>query len=202
MRRGFKAEAERHAQALRATVGSSERESMDLSALAVHLGVAVLPVDDLLDGGLDVLFDLHAVQPGAFSAATFSPPGKRHIVVYNPINFDGDHVPARQARTDGRIRSNVAHEFAHLILGHDVRQTQKLGGHFFFTCNPEQEEEANWLGGALLLPRPLLLEAARAHWTDEQVADEHHVSTEMARFRMNATGARMQAARARNRQSP
>lgn len=106
-----------------------------------------------------------------------------------------------EARLDGRIRSNVAHEFSHVILGHDVRRVQKIAEHYFFTCNPEQEEEANWLAGALLLPRPLLVEAARQRLSDEQISTLHNVSVEMARFRMNATGAKMQVARARRSRS-
>lgn len=201
MRRGFKAEAERHATALRSSIGCSEHQSPDLAAVAVHLRVAVLPADQLLDGGADALLALHEVQQGAFSAVTISPPDRRTVVAYNPVTFDGRCLTPAEAKIDGRTRSNIAHEFAHLVLGHDVRQVLKVAGHSFFTCNPAQEEEANWLAGALLLPRPLLLEAARRNMHDDEVAVEHHVSPEMARFRMNATGARMQAARTRRSRS-
>ena len=197
MRRGFKASAERHAEALRAATGSSDRETMDLGALARHLGVAVLPADELLDGGLDELQKLHRAQPGAFSAVTLSPPGQRYVVLYNPITLDGRALPPPEAAVDGRTRSNISHEFAHLVLDHDVRSVQKLGTHHFFTCNTEQEEEANWLAAAILLPRPLLLDAARRDLTEHQIADAHHVSPEMARFRLNATGVKMQVSRGR-----
>lgn len=197
MRRGFKAEAERHAASLRTAIGCSDRESPDLAKIAVYLRVAILPADQLLDGGVEDLLSLHQTQAGAFSAATLSPPGKRCIVVYNPVDFDGRYLTPVEARQDGRTRSNVAHEFSHLILGHEVRQVQKIAEHYFFTCNPEQEKEATWLAGAVLLPRPLLVEAARRDLSDDQIAIMHNVTVEMTRFRMNATGARMQVARAR-----
>lgn len=158
-----------------------------------------MPADQLLDNGIDDLLKLHHTQPGAFSAATLSPPGKRTIVMYNPISLTGQPIAPTEAKTDGRTRSNVAHEFGHIVLRHDVRRTLKIGEHHFFTCNPEQEEEANWLAGALLLPRPLLLAEASKNSGDGQIASAHHVTIDMARFRMNATGVRMQIARARKR---
>lgn len=201
MRRGFKAGAERRADALRDAIGCSDRHTPDLALLARHLRVAVLPADQLLDDGLEQLLALHRAQPGAFSAATLSPPGQRQVVVYNPITLDGRALSPQEATADGRIRSNVSHEFAHIVLDHDVRSVQKLGDHHFFTCDPEQEEEANWLAAAILLPRPLLLDAARRDLTDKEIAEAHRVSTEMARFRLNATGVKMQVARGRGRQS-
>lgn len=197
MRRGFKAESERQATSLRSAIGCSETRTPDLADLAAHLRVAVLPADQLLDGGREELLRLHDTQPGCFSAATFSPPGSRHIVVYNPVGLDGQILSTAEARVDGRTRSNVAHEFAHIVLGHDIRQVQKISGQHFFTCNPEQEEEANWLAGALLLPRPLLLIAIRNDLTNEEIAEQNQVSVDMARFRANATGVRMQVARTR-----
>jgi DNA-binding NarL/FixJ family response regulator len=197
MRRGFKAESERQATSLRSAIGCSETRTPDLADLATHLRVAVLPADRLLNGGIQTLLQLHDAQPGCFSAATISPPGGRHIVIYNPVSLDGQILNTVEARADGRTRSNVAHEFAHIVLGHDIRQVQKISGQHFFTCNPDQEEEANWLAGALLLPRPLLLNATRDGLTNEEIARRNEVSVDMARFRTNATGVKMQVARTR-----
>lgn len=199
MRRGFKAEAERHATYLRNAVGASEQETIRLPALARHLKVAVLSAERVL-GGLDLLMALDQEQRGAWSAATLTVHG-RTVVVYNPITIDGEVLDPGQAQCDGRTRSNVAHEFAHLVLRHELRQIQRIGEHTFFACDHEQEEEANWLAGALLLPRALLLTAARRGDTDDEIAKANAVTPVMARFRLNATGARMQAARGRNRWS-
>ncbi|MCA1607458.1 MAG: ImmA/IrrE family metallo-endopeptidase, partial [Acidobacteria bacterium] len=102
---------------------------------------------------------------------------------------------------DGRTRSNVAHEFSHLVLGHQVREVQRIAGHSFFTCNPEQEAEANWLAACMLLPRRLLLAAAYRGDTNEQIARDQSVSLDMAIFRMSTSGVQMQVARTREKNS-
>jgi Predicted Zn peptidase len=195
MRRGFKAEAERHAAHLRTMVGASENETMRLPALARYLKVTVLSADRVL-GGLDLLNALHQEQPGAWSAATLTVHG-RTVVVYNPISLEGEILDPAGAQRDGRTRSNVAHEFAHLVLGHELRQVQRIGEHTYFACDHEQEEEANWLAGAMLLPRALLVAAARRGDTDAEIGAAYDVTPQMATFRLNTTGARMQAARGR-----
>jgi len=197
MRRGFKAAADRHAADLRKAVGSSEHETIDLTRLARYLKVAVLAADKVL-GNLESLQALHEEQEGAFSAATFVFP-ERTIVVYNPLDLNGCYITPAEAKNDGRTRSNVAHEFSHLVLGHEVREVQKIAGHSFFTCNSEQETEANWLAGCMLLPRRLLLAAAYSGNTDDEIAQDHRVTKQMAAFRMNTSGAKMQAARTRTR---
>lgn len=64
----------------------------------------------------------------------------------------------------------------------------------FRTCKPDEEEEATAFGGTLLLPRPLLLSAARRRASVEQIAHQYDVTVEMARFRYNTTGVAKQAA--------
>ena len=170
---------------------------MPLQQLAAHLKVAVLAGDKVLPGGVEPFRALHREQRGAFSAVTFTLPDRRIAVIYNPITYDGELLDPDTARTDGRTRSNIAHEFAHLVLGHQLREVKNIAGHPFFTCDPEQEKEANWLAGCLLLPRRLLLEAARRGDPEEVVAATAQVTEEMVRFRMNTSGVRMQAARGR-----
>jgi hypothetical protein len=199
VRRGFKAQAERHAAQLRDAIHCSDRETMRLPQLAAHLKVEVIAGHRAL-GSVEPFRALHEEQAGAFSGATFHLADGRIVVVYNPIVFQtGELLSAREAQTNGRTRSDVAHELSHLVLGHDLREIKTIAGHPFFTCDPEQEEEANWLAGCLLLPRPLLVDAARNNDPDDQFAERHHVTIEMARWRMGVSGARMQAARASSR---
>lgn len=197
MRRGFKAAADRHAADLRKAIGCSEHETIDLSRVARHLKVAVLAADKVL-GDIEPLQALHEEQEGAFSAATFILPG-RVVIVYNPIDLNGNHITPTAAKQDGRTRSNVAHEFSHLVLGHQVREVQNIAGYSFFTCSTEQETEANWLAGCMLLPRRLLLTSAYRGDTDDAIAYNCNVTKQMVTFRMNVTGAKMQAARARGK---
>lgn len=187
MRRGFKTEAERLADRTRAELGLLPHAHMSIRDLATHLDIEMHPADDLVDRA--DLEELHELQPGAFSAATFHLPSGRTVIVSNPLS------------DSGRTNSDIAHEIAHLLLNHEVRDIQQLAGHTFFTCNPEQEEEANWLAGCLLLPRPLLLREAYAGSDPEVIAKNHDVSVPMARFRLNASGVLLQVQRARGGRS-
>lgn len=183
MRRGFKSEAERLADRVRTQIGLRSDAPPDIRQLAAHLRVEVIDAQELV--GMDSLRKLENVQTGAFSAATFHLAGGRTVAVYNPCN-----EPAR-------TKSDIAHELAHVLLSHEVRELQQIGGHAFFTCNPEQEEEANWLAGCLLLPRELLLRHAYAGADAKALADTAGVSLPMARFRLNTSGVLLQARRSR-----
>jgi Zn-dependent peptidase ImmA (M78 family) len=107
------------------------------------------------------------------------------VVVFNPL-----HSP-------GRTRSNQAHELAHILLDHDVRTIEQVGNFKFLTCDTEQEEEADWLGGCLLLPRDLLMSAAWKGMSPADIADKYETSEQMARFRLNASGVLVQVGRAK-----
>jgi Zn-dependent peptidase ImmA (M78 family) len=183
MRRGFKAEAERLADRTRAQLCLQPHAPLAIRDLANHLKVEVYAADELIDRAK--IEELNALQAGAFSAATFRLPDGRTVTVYNPCS------------DECRTNSDLAHELAHLLLNHDVRELQQIAGHTFFTCNQEQEEEANWLAGCLLLPRPLLLREIYAGADMAAIAQKYNVSVPMARFRVNTSGVLLQARRAR-----
>jgi Zn-dependent peptidase ImmA (M78 family) len=177
LRRGFLAEAEREAKRIRAELGLRPAEPVDVYQVAKHLGVRVIAADELIDAAR--LQDLERLQAFAFSACTFDIDGTKVIVV-NPLR-----TPARRA-------SDIAHEFAHLLLDHQLDEIRIVADVPFRTCRPDQEEEATNLGGALLLPRPLLLSAVRRGLDEQSIAAQYDVTTEMARFRLNRTGVRRQ----------
>ena len=183
MKRGFKAEAERLGARIRSEMRIPADARIDVDQLAAHLGVKVRDADQFVPrSDLD---RLNVLQDRCFSAATFHLPNGSIVAVVNPVN-------ATKARRD----SDLAHEIAHLILGHTPSRVERLGDLAFFDCDSEQEEEANWLAGCLLLPRPLLLKAAREGQSPTEVADRYAVSIEMARFRLNTSGAYLQVRRA------
>lgn len=184
LRRGFKTLAERLAMDVRAAIEAPLDERLDLDAVAAHVGATVLPASDLVP--IERLREIERIQAFAFSACTFEIKG-RAFVVYNPLH--------RSERTT----SDVSHELAHIVLEHELREVAYIDGVPFRTCKPDQEEEATTLAGALLLPRPLLLAAARSDQTPEQIAAPLGVTTEMARFRWNTTGVARQVAAARQR---
>ena len=182
MRRGFKAEAERIAADYRSRIGCDDLDALDINEIARVLEVEIIPADELVER--ERLEELNEIQPGAFSAGTFNVAGRR-VVVFNPLN------------SAGRQRSDLAHELAHIILGHRVRTIESVGELKLLTGDAEQEEEADWLAGCLLLPRSLLLRCARDGLSAEQIASDHSTSEQMARFRFNASGVLVQVGRER-----
>lgn len=185
MRRGFKAEAERIAARIREDMGKPADVALDPVELATHLGIATRPADELVDRvKLERLAEL---QPDAWSAATFKTKTGGLVMVINPLS------------SSGRSKSDLAHELAHILLGHKTGKVERLGSLAFFTCDAVQEEEANWLAGCLLLPRPVLLKAAREGWPAEKLADHCNVSVPMARFRLNTSGVLIQVGHEKSR---
>ena len=187
MRRGFKAEAERLAEGLRRELGCATDEAAPLAEVARYLDVEMVPAEDLV--ARSKLEELRELQPDAFSAGTFQLRSGRRVVVFNSLHGEG------------RTRSNQAHELAHLLLDHKVRTMERVGTLQFLTCDAEQEEEADWLAGCLLLPRAALVKAAYAGLAPIQIAEIHRTSEAMARFRLNASGVLVQVGRARARSS-
>jgi Zn-dependent peptidase ImmA (M78 family) len=179
MRRGFKAEAERLAARVRSDAGIDEHAVLDISMLVSHLGATLRSADELTS--LAKLEELELIQPGAFSACTFDL-GSRIIIVASPL------------ASPERRRSDVSHEAAHLILRHSVKDVEQLGGLSFFTCDPDEEQEATWLAGCLLLPRALLLRSLRRGMSAEAIAAANEVSPQMANFRLRTTGVQRQLA--------
>ena len=174
LRRGFKSEAERIAKRIRAELGMNAADSVSPEALAELLGIEVCAGDALVPR--ERFVELEEAQPGAFSACTLRPSADRVVIVYNPLC-------AKSRRT-----SDLAHELAHTLLGHELSRVEKLGDATFLSCDPIQEEEAAWLSGCLLLPRALLLAEVRRGQSAKDIARVCGVSEGMARYRMNVTG--------------
>jgi Zn-dependent peptidase ImmA (M78 family) len=184
VRRGFKAEAERIADSVRQEMGLGRDAALDAVALARHVGADVRCADELTS--LAKLEALEELQPGAFSACTFDI-GNRHVIVFSPL------------ASPGRRQSDVAHEVSHLLLKHAVKEVEQVGPLSFFTCDPDEEQEANWLAGCLLLPRSLLLAAIKRGMDSAAIAEEYGTSVQMASFRLRTTGVARQVTAARDR---
>lgn len=183
LRRGFKSEAERIADRIRRDAQLSTGVPVTPEILDTHLGVEIIAGDDLVP---QTRFEeLRALQVDAFSACTLSPSEGRLVVVYNPLS------------KPGRRNSDVAHELAHILLGHEFSRIETVGNVTFRSCDPQQEEEAAWLAGCLLLPRGLLLQEVLRQKSAQAIAKEYQVSQDMAEFRIRVTGVRKQAQRMR-----
>lgn len=111
--------------------------------------------------------------------------GTSHIIIHNPT-----HTPARQ-------QSNLMHELAHILCEHKLSESEKIVGlpEALRDFNEEKENEANWLGGCLQLPRPALLYCMRKGLSIDDIATHYNCSVEMAQYRINITGVKIQMAR-------
>ncbi len=189
-RRGFKTWAEQTSVRVRQKLKLSPSSPLDPFRLAELLGVFVVAPKDLSDLPEDIQRRLVADHRDCWSAITVTD-GRGHLIVTNPSH----------AQT--RLNSSLAHEIAHIILGHELSMMfmSPNSGMALRTHNEEQEEEANWLAGCLLLPREALLLMRRTGRSDDDACSEYGVSSAMLRFRLNLTGVDVQFRRTRGPRS-
>lgn len=63
----------------------------------------------------------------------------------------------------------------------------------------KDEEEADWLSGCLLLPRPALMHIKRRMVDEEAVAEHYMVSRAMLKYRLDVSGVNYQYRRGARR---
>ncbi|MBI5066934.1 MAG: ImmA/IrrE family metallo-endopeptidase [Deltaproteobacteria bacterium] len=181
-RYGFKAESERRAAEWRARFKLRSEEPLDPRRIAQHMGIEVVKISDLV--GLKKTSLAHLMGAGAkdFSAAAVGL-GSQWLIVEN------------EAHSIGRRTNSVAHELSHLLLKHPPHPQFGNGGmrnHW-----KQIEDEADWLGGTLLVPRPAALAVAVEGLDIDTAATRYGVSVPLMRQRLNATGAMIQVKRSR-----
>lgn len=175
LRRGFKASAERVAVELRRELGLDVTSRLDPHALAEHLRLPVLTVAQCarVAGSGARHIQLLAAEPDSFSAMTVQFGAQRYII----------HNES-QART--RQANNIVHEAAHCILEHPLSPvTDGVGCRCW---HKDFEDEANWLAGALLVPREGALILARSGMGIAEIATNFGVSQALCRWRIYQTG--------------
>ncbi len=103
------------------------------------------------------------------------------IIRKNPlwIVHNSRHAPTRQ-------ESNLMHEFAHIILKHNMVGFDPKTG--LPQRRQQDEDEAVYLGGCLQIPRRGLLWAVQKKMTIPQIALHFNASEEMVKFRINVSG--------------
>jgi Zn-dependent peptidase ImmA (M78 family) len=121
----------------------------------------------------------HLLQEGSqeWSGFTLGVSG-RYLIVLNT------------AQSQRRQNSVLMHELAHIILGHQLSTGTISAAGYFVPANfdQDQEDEAAWLGGTLLLPRPALLSMRRVGMTNDQAATHFGVSPDLLSWRIRMTG--------------
>ena len=183
MRYGFKAQAERISLHARVSMSLGPMEAIDPWAYSKTLGVVVLEFDALK------LPPKHCDQllnkdDESWSGLTLRE-GGTHFVVVNP-----SHTAARQ-------RNTLVHELSHIQLGHvPGRVDISASGLMLLSDYPDdQEQEADWLAGAILLPRDALHHHRSKGLTSLEIANAYGVSQPLADWRLRMTGVEAQLKR-------
>jgi hypothetical protein len=188
--RGFKTWAERTAASLRRELDLEPSAPISPTQLAAFLEVHLWTPRDvpgLSQASLDQLL-IH--DPSGWSAVACRVNGD-DVVIYNP-----EHSAGRQA-------SDVVHELAHIILGHEPGKIvlSQDGSMVMRSFDMRQEAEANCLGWTILLPREALINAVRARQSTPEIARRYGVSERLVQYRRQITGVDIIAARTRRRSS-
>jgi len=176
MRRGFKAEAERKAASARADMGLAATDKLCPWQYAEYLGVLVYEASEL-DLEPEHASQLLVRDPDSWSGMTLLDEGV-HVVVLNST-----HLAPRRAST-------LMHELAHIILEHAPAEVDvsPSGLVLLSDYSTEQEDEADWLGAALLLPEPALILLRSQGYSIEAIAQKFGVSDQICHWRCRMTG--------------
>lgn len=185
-RRGFKSQCERRSVEFRRHLGLQPTDALSADALAEHLGVTVWSVSDvkgLAAQDQDILTDS---GDDSWAAMTMRI-GADDLVIYKPV------------QSAGRRNNIIMHELAHIVLGHELAAACMLEDGSLVPGNfsQDQEDEADWLAGTLLLPRPALLAVRAQCLTDDTACSRYLVSREMLAWRIRMTGVDFQFSRRR-----
>jgi Zn-dependent peptidase ImmA (M78 family) len=187
LERGFKSWCERSAISIRAELSIEGHHPLKARQLAEHLGVKLLTPGELPGLPGDILMQLTGTDPYGWSAVSFAVAGQVTLI-YNGRN------------SLGRQSSDIMHELAHEILGHDPSQViLSIDSQLAMrTFDAKQEDEANWLAWTLLLPRPALMHCMGRGLSVSEIAVEYEVSEQLVKYRSDITGVGRQS-RARRR---
>jgi hypothetical protein len=182
LERGFKSWCERSALATRTELSIEPHAPLAARKLAEHLGVSLLTPKDIPGLPNDILHQLTLKDPQGWSAVSFAV-DTEITVIYNDRN------------SAGRQSSDIMHELSHIILDHDPSQVilsvdGQIGMRSF---DAKQEDEANWLGWTLLLPRPALMHCIHLGRSAAQIAVDYNVSEQLVKYRTGVTGADRQS---------
>lgn len=160
-------------------------DPLDPRALASHLSINVCRADEV-KGVSEKARQALAAPDAGWSAITLEFPGsEKKLIILNQT-----HSLRRQS-------SDLTHELAHHLCGHTpaAMQVSKEGLLMLETYSRNDEEQADWLSGCLLLPRPALMYIKRRMSDEETAASAYMVSTAMLKYRLSVTGVNYQVRR-------
>lgn len=167
----------------RESLGLCLADRLDPWIYAESLDVAVVDAD-ALDLAAQHARQLLEVDPGSWSGLTLNHDGQTMVVL------NSAHVQARKCST-------LMHELSHIRLGHIPANVHlsATGMLLLSDYSDEQEDEADWLMGALLLPRQALMTFRSRCYGLAEISNMFGVSTELCTWRLRMTGVEAQLRR-------
>ncbi len=176
-RRGFKSQCERRSVEIRKDLGLSQDAPLSALTLAEHMDLTVWSTTEVSGLTVDDLNNLNHNDGDSWSALTMRM-GTSHLIVY------------KDAASKPRINSVVMHEIAHITLGHELADACILDDGSLVPSNfsQDQEDEADWLAGTLLLPRPALITIRKRGLSNSEARRRYKVSNDMLEWRIRMTG--------------
>jgi Zn-dependent peptidase ImmA (M78 family) len=188
LRHGFKAQSERRSVEIRKRFGLQADAPLNARQVAAAYGILVWTEADIEGVSHDDLVQLTVTDQDSWSAFTMRI-GEKHLIVVN------------SSQSAPRQNSVIMHELSHILLGHELTSAGLTAeGHFVPTSyDQDQEDEADWLAGTLLLPRPALLRIRSLSLTDSHAQTTYQVSDQMLKWRLRMTGVDYQLSNARKR---
>ncbi len=184
MQRGFKTWAERQAIEQRRHLGLEADAPLPAVQLAAYLSITIVSPGHIPGMSQEHLECLLQRDRLSWSAITVSTKAITTII------HNTEHSRPRQ-------ESNLMHEMAHIICSHTPSELVQVGGLPFLLreYNKDQEEEANWLGACLQLPRPALWWAIKRRMMVAEMVQYFQASEELIRYRRQMTGVDRQFSR-------
>lgn len=175
LRRGFLKEANEYALEYRSELNLQAFDPLCPFRLAEHLAIPVTELSSVNGMPPEIVQYFHGEGMREFSAITLQSDGPKQII-YN----DGCH-PNRQI-------SSVAHEIAHIVLGHPLHPPMDGSGCRNF--DPVLENEANEFAYAILITPEAALNAVENFVSIEDAAQHYGVSVQLLQHRIGKTNAR------------
>lgn len=182
LRRGFKTEANTYAREVRTELGLASDAPLCPFMTADHLTVPIRKLSSFAAQLPEQTACLSRRGSRAGFSAMTACFERERVIIYN------DYLPPTRSHAD------IMHEISHLMLLHPPHRLRSdTGGRHY---DSELEDEANWLGPALLVSEEAALAIAQRGMTINQAAKIYKVSPGLMQMRLNVTAAMRRVARA------
>ena len=178
MEKAFKSKAEKTSINYRKLLGLKAVDPLLADDLAECLKIKIINPMHLHGITSEVLNPLVMKKGKSEWSAVTIKSKSSYIIIFNP------------SHSDFRYESDIMHELAHVICDHNPCKLEDNTPYPFplIQYDLTQEEEAEWLGACLKLPREALVWAIRKGMDVIQCGEYFKVSNSLLNYRKNVTG--------------